>query len=398
MLDFDPSKIDQPWDAFWSPQAEKYRGKVAILDDSREAPGMALMRRGVTDLNTEDPDLLAQAGRTSSSSTSKVGVKVSIADYETVPAGRVVLHQGWSGDMIAGVISYMPKGVKPDVLSYWYQKQGGPIFNDCICVATNATKPVIAHRFLNYMLDNKVAYENFAGYVGYQPPITAIDASKLFDDGIIPKTLEPGRRDARGLRQRQRLPDALGQGPAALGPHLGVVPQRLMGSRWIWRALALPGLVWLALFFVVAFYAIISVGLGNVTTLYEPVPHWNPLDWNVGYIWQALKAVLPGGDMWHTFLRTIIYVVVAVAALAGHRLPGRVVRRAPRRALARADPRAARPALLDQLPDADVRVDEPARRATATRRARCTRCRSTRCSRSSGCSTAPTGSAASTSR
>ena len=95
-----------------------------------------------------------------------------------MPAGRVVLHQGWSGDMIAGVISYMPKGVKPDVLSYWYQKQGGPIFNDCICVAAKATKPVIAHRFLNYMLDNKVAYENFAGYVGYQPPITAIDAQQ----------------------------------------------------------------------------------------------------------------------------------------------------------------------------------------------------------------------------
>ena len=85
-----------------------------------------------------------------------------------------------------------------------------------------------------------------------------------------------------------------------------------MGSRWIWRSLAIPGLAWLAVFFIVAFYAIISVGLGNVTTLYEPVPHWNPLDWNVGYIWQGLKAVVPGGDTWDTFLRTIIYVFVAV--------------------------------------------------------------------------------------
>ena len=85
-----------------------------------------------------------------------------------------------------------------------------------------------------------------------------------------------------------------------------------MGSRWIWRSLALPGLAWLGIFFVVAFYAIVSVGLGNVTTLYQPVPHWNPLDWNVGYIWQALQDVAPGGTTWHTFLRTIIYVVVAV--------------------------------------------------------------------------------------
>ncbi|HEY7619440.1 MAG TPA: spermidine/putrescine ABC transporter substrate-binding protein [Solirubrobacteraceae bacterium] len=189
LLGFDPSKMEQPWNAFWSPEAKKYRGKVAILDDSREGPGMALMRRGVTDLNTEDPDLLAQAGKDLKELNDLVGVKVSIADYETVPAGRVLLHQGWSGDMIAGVISYMPKGVKPDVLSYWYQHQGGPIFNDCICVAASAEKPVIAHRFLNYLLDNKVSYENFVGYVGYQTPLTAIDAQKLFDDGILPKSL-----------------------------------------------------------------------------------------------------------------------------------------------------------------------------------------------------------------
>jgi spermidine/putrescine transport system substrate-binding protein len=187
LLDFDPSRLDQPWDAFWN--AKQHRGKVAVLDDSREAPGMAMMRRGVTDLNTENPELLERAGADLKELDSNVGVKVSIADYETVPAGRIYLHQAWSGDMIGGVISYLPKGTKPDVLSYWYQDQGGPIFNDIITVAASATKPVIAHRFLNYLLDNDVAYENFSGYVGYQPPLTAIDATKLFDEGILPKTL-----------------------------------------------------------------------------------------------------------------------------------------------------------------------------------------------------------------
>jgi spermidine/putrescine-binding protein len=56
-------------------------------------------------------------------------------------------------------------------------------------VGAKATKPVMAHRFLNYLLDPKVAYENFTGYVGYQPPITAIDAQKLFDDGLLPRNL-----------------------------------------------------------------------------------------------------------------------------------------------------------------------------------------------------------------
>ena len=39
----------------------------------------------------------------------------------------------------------------------------------------------MAHRFLNYLLDNDVAYENFTGYVGYQPPITAISPEVLIE-------------------------------------------------------------------------------------------------------------------------------------------------------------------------------------------------------------------------
>jgi spermidine/putrescine transport system permease protein len=86
-----------------------------------------------------------------------------------------------------------------------------------------------------------------------------------------------------------------------------------VAARRLWAVLALPGVAWLTAFFLVAFYAIVSVGLGNVTELYQPVPHWNPIDWNVGYIWQALKQVLPGGITWAVFLRTVTYVAVAVA-------------------------------------------------------------------------------------
>ena len=84
-----------------------------------------------------------------------------------------------------------------------------------------------------------------------------------------------------------------------------------MRSR-LWTLLAVPGLGWLVLFFGVGFYAIVSVGLGNVTTLYEPVPHWSPIDWNVGYLWQALGDVVPGGDTWDDVVRTLVYVTVAV--------------------------------------------------------------------------------------
>jgi spermidine/putrescine transport system permease protein len=82
--------------------------------------------------------------------------------------------------------------------------------------------------------------------------------------------------------------------------------------RRVWAWLTLPGMAWLAAFFLVAFYAIVAVGFGNITDVYEPVPHWNPLDWNVGYIWQAIQDVVPGGRTWTVFVRTLVYVFVAV--------------------------------------------------------------------------------------
>jgi spermidine/putrescine transport system substrate-binding protein len=183
--DVDPAQLG--WESLW--KAGSLTGRVGILDDSREGLGMALMRRGVTNLNTEAPELLDQATRDLEDLNSLVRVKVDINEYETLPSGRIALHQSWSGDMIGAVISYLPKGTPASVLSYWYQKQGGPVFNDCICVGAHATKPVIAHRFLDYLLDPQVAYTNFVGYVGYQPPLNAINAQQLFERGVLPRAL-----------------------------------------------------------------------------------------------------------------------------------------------------------------------------------------------------------------
>jgi spermidine/putrescine transport system permease protein len=85
----------------------------------------------------------------------------------------------------------------------------------------------------------------------------------------------------------------------------------------LWGLLALPGLAWLSAFFLVAFYAIVAVGFGNVSTLYEPLPHWNPLDWNVGYMWEALKGVVPGGRTWDDIVRTVAYIAIAVLLSLG---------------------------------------------------------------------------------
>jgi spermidine/putrescine transport system permease protein len=84
-------------------------------------------------------------------------------------------------------------------------------------------------------------------------------------------------------------------------------------SRWLWRTLALPGVAWLSVFFLVALYAVLSVALGNQDTLAQPIPFWNPLDWNVGYALETLRNIWHGGQFLTVFLRTFAYVAFALA-------------------------------------------------------------------------------------
>ena len=85
-----------------------------------------------------------------------------------------------------------------------------------------------------------------------------------------------------------------------------------MYRRWLWPGFALPGIVWLIVLFVVPFYAVMAVAFGTVDLLSQPVPIWNPLEWNVGWVLEVLDRLAPGGTFWGVALRTIEYVALAV--------------------------------------------------------------------------------------
>ena len=76
--------------------------------------------------------------------------------------------------------------------------------------------------------------------------------------------------------------------------------------------MALPGVAWLAIFFLVAFYAVVCVAFGNEDTLSQPVPFWNPLDWNVGYVLQVLGNFRHGGQFLTVSIRTIEFVALSI--------------------------------------------------------------------------------------
>jgi spermidine/putrescine transport system substrate-binding protein len=178
--------MPNPYDIFWD---RAYRGKTFILDDYREAPAMVLLRNGITNINTGDPRTMTMVRDQLLQMVSAVNVKFDVNDYTELPEGRAAIHQAWSGDMLAAPW-YEPKGGRVSDLRYWFPNDGrGVLGSDIMSIPRNAKNPVLAHLFLNYMLDFKVAYANMANFNGYQPPQNRIDPDRLVADEVVPKNL-----------------------------------------------------------------------------------------------------------------------------------------------------------------------------------------------------------------
>jgi spermidine/putrescine transport system substrate-binding protein len=182
-----PGELSNPYDIFFD---AKYKGRTFLLDDYREAMCMLLLRNGVMDVNTGDEAALAQVRQDLLDLTDAVNVKVSVLDYTYVPEGRAWLHEAWSGDFVSAQY-YLPKGVEYTVLGYWFPPDGrGLIGNDVITIPRTAKNPVLAHQFLNFMLDETHAYENFFNFVGYQPPQVSLNPDRLVADEVVPPHLD----------------------------------------------------------------------------------------------------------------------------------------------------------------------------------------------------------------
>src|SRR5579871_1584181 len=180
-----PYKMSNAWAMPWQ---SKYRGKVAILDDYRESIALGLMKNGHFDLNTTDTNLLQLATGSLLELSKLVNVHIDNNDYSNVPSGQIWIHHAWSGD-IAAAPGYLPKGTPVEVVGYWFPTDGrGPVGNDTMVVLSSAKNPVLAHLFLNYLLDLPNVLENIS-YNGYMQPLNEVTPQRLVKEGILPPSL-----------------------------------------------------------------------------------------------------------------------------------------------------------------------------------------------------------------
>jgi len=91
-------------------------------------------------------------------------------------------------------------------------------------------------------------------------------------------------------------------------------PQRQQ-HRLFWALLAAPGILWLALLFIIPFYVVLAIAAGRLNQLFgTPIAEYNPLNWTTGNLSLAWRDVAgPAAYVGPIFLRTVIYTAAAAA-------------------------------------------------------------------------------------
>ncbi len=168
-----PYAMRNPWAMPWQP---KYKGKVAILDDYREGISLGLMKNGIFNLNTTDRDQIALS-RHSLQDLSQPGRRAHRQqrlhrdpDRPDLDPPRLVGRHG------GGPVLHAQGRAGGDGRLLVPHRRPGAGGQRHAHGAAAASNPVLAHLFLNYMLDLPNVLENIS-FNGYMQPLNAVTPS-----------------------------------------------------------------------------------------------------------------------------------------------------------------------------------------------------------------------------
>ncbi|MDR0221900.1 MAG: extracellular solute-binding protein, partial [Lachnospiraceae bacterium] len=146
------------WDILWD---EKYRGHIAMLDNPRDAFGIALKRLGYSMNTTDEAEIMAAYQSLLAQSPLVLGYFMDEL-YEMMDNGVAYLAPYYAGDAYRMMLD------NPD-LAVAYPQEGVNLFVDAMCIPTGCTNKEAAEMFINFMSDPIVAAVN-SEYTGYSTP------------------------------------------------------------------------------------------------------------------------------------------------------------------------------------------------------------------------------------
>ena len=160
---YNSTMVDQPitsWDAMFDPQ---YADQVLMINNSRDALGIALMDLGYS-VNTDSEeelraayDLLAEA--------KKAGVyQAWVMDevFDKMEAGEAAVATYYAGD-------YLSMLENNENLVYVVPEEGSNWFVDAMCILKNAENVDEAHAWINFIASTESNLANM-DYIGYASP------------------------------------------------------------------------------------------------------------------------------------------------------------------------------------------------------------------------------------
>lgn len=155
--------------------AEKYSGKIAMIDSGPEVVGSALKMLGYS-YNTTDDNELAEAEAEILKLKPHV-VALDSAQYDVMlERGRAWIVLGWNGDVLVSAFN------KPEAkISYVVPSEGTEVWIDNWCILKSAPHPNRAHQFINWILQPEIQGLE-TSYTYYA---SAVDAARQFVDEAV---------------------------------------------------------------------------------------------------------------------------------------------------------------------------------------------------------------------
>jgi spermidine/putrescine transport system substrate-binding protein len=195
-------ELPKSWEDFWR-LAEKYSGRVTVLDSPGEVIGAALKMRGRS-YNASGGRELADAR------LDLLRLKPHLLCFETnyrplLASAEAWLSLGWNGDAVA---------LKAEGVPVWYviPSEGSQIWEDDWAIAAHARNPSAAHAFLDFLLRPAIAAQE-ARYTRYatanRSAVALLDNATRQDPSTYPpdeliRKLEAGMPIAADGQQRRK--------------------------------------------------------------------------------------------------------------------------------------------------------------------------------------------------
>ncbi len=162
------SKVAAPPDSWkWLFDSDAHSGRIALLGDASPVMQMGLKYLGHS-LNVTDMNLIKQVEDLLIKQKPHIKVFAKDNGQDLLLSGEVDLTMEWNGDILQVM-------AEDDDIGYVVPKEGGLLWQDCLCIPKGGRHPTNAHKFINYILEAQPGAD-IANFIQYATPNAAAKA------------------------------------------------------------------------------------------------------------------------------------------------------------------------------------------------------------------------------